>query len=58
MAGRSCTRRLTMPLQKEPKLQVAGSFVERKSEPGGGGNYNIYQHPTDPDLELVLMHGA
>lgn len=40
------------------KLQVAGSFVERKSEPGGGGNYNIYQHPTNPDLELVLMHGA
>ena len=40
------------------QLQVAGSFVDRKSEPGGGGNYNIYQHPTDPDLELVLMHGA
>ena len=40
------------------QLQVAGNFVERKSEPGGGGNYNIYQHPTNPDLELVLMHGA
>ena len=40
------------------KLKVAGNFVERKSEPGGGGNYNIYQHPTNSDLELVLMHGA
>ena len=40
------------------KLNVAGKFVARKSEPGGGGNYSIYAHPTDPDKELVLMHGA
>lgn len=40
------------------QLSVNGSFVERKSEPGGGGNFNIYQHPENPDLELVLMHGA
>lgn len=40
------------------QLKVQGTLVDRKSEPGGGGNYNIYQHPTDPDLELVLMHGA
>jgi hypothetical protein len=40
------------------QLNVAGNFVDRLSEPGGGGNYNIYQHPSDPDLELVLMHGA
>ena len=40
------------------RLNVAGNFVDRLSEPDGGGNYNIYQHPTDPDLELVLMHGA
>ena len=40
------------------KLSVAGNFVERKSEPGGGGNYSIYQHPDNPDLELVLMHGS
>ena len=38
-------------------LNVQGRFVERKYEPGGGGYYNIYQHPTDDDLELVLMHG-
>tara|TARA_Y100000589_G_scaffold119364_1_gene113648 strand:- start:4742 stop:5656 length:915 start_codon:yes stop_codon:yes gene_type:complete len=39
-------------------LNVAGDLVARKSEPGGAGNYSIYQHPSNPDLELVLMHGA
>ena len=37
-------------------LQVKGRFVERKFDPKGG-YMNIYQHPDNPDLEFVLMHG-
>ena len=37
-------------------LQVRGRFVERKFDPKGG-YMNIYQHPDNPDLEFVLLHG-
>jgi len=37
-------------------LQVRGKFVDRKFDPSGG-YMNIYQHPDNPDLEFVLMHG-
>ena len=37
-------------------LKVRGQFVERKFDPKAG-YMNIYQHPDNPDLEFVLLHG-
>ena len=38
------------------KLNVAGRFVERKFDKGGGGNMSIYD--IGDGKEAVLLHGA